>query len=93
MEKILSIPINYLNREFYSLVRVFKFSQEHFEVRVTIIDEEIDSSLHGNHIFVVREGKLQVDLPSEARNLAKLKLEIANALNKYFETHPLTKTA
>ena len=89
MEKILSIPFNYLDQQFYSLVRVFKFSPDKLEVRVTIMNGELESSLHGNHIFTVKDGKLEVDLPLEAPHVAKLKLEIAEALNKYFDSHPL----
>ena len=89
MDKILSIPFNYFDKQVYSLVRVFKNSAENFELRVTIMDDDLKTSLGDNHTFLVKNGKLHVDVPSEERHIARVKLQIAEALNKYFDSHPL----
>lgn len=89
MEKILSLPFSYCDKEYYTLVRVNKNSQGCFELKITIMDGELESLLHGDHIFVVREGRLDESVPPFARKTAKLKSQIADALKRYFDSHPL----
>ena len=90
MEKIISLPFQYEEKEYYTLVRAVKNTSECFELRITIMNTELQSKLGGEEVFIVKDGQLQVNIPSEARDIGKLKLQIAEALNKYFNSQPLT---
>ena len=90
MEKIISMPFMYQDSEYHSLVRVFQHSPVDYILRITIMNGELQSKFQGHHIFTIKDGQLQVDVPSEKVEVARLKFQIAEALNKYFDlTHVL----
>ena len=81
MGQILSLKFLYDEREYYSLLRV-KEKDAQKEYHITIMNGELESRLFGNHIVSEVDGLLSVDLPVD-RELARLKLQIAEELSKY----------
>ena len=86
---MLSLPFHYEEKEYYTLVRVMERLNNQFELRFTIMNAELQSKLCGDDKFIVKDGKLHIDVPSKAMAIAKLKIKIAEAVNNYFEKHPL----
>ena len=83
MGQILSLKFLYADTEYYSLLRV-KEKENLKEYHITIMNGELESRLYGNHIVTEVDGLLTVGLP-ENRELARLKLQIAEELSKYLD--------
>jgi len=81
MGQILSLKFLFDEQEYYSLLRV-KEKESRKEYHITIMNGELESRLFGNHIVSEVDGLLSVDLPVD-RELARLKLQIAEELSKY----------
>ena len=81
MGQILSLKFLYADGEYYSLLRV-KEKENRKEYHITIMNGELESRLYGNHIVTEVDGLIVVELPAD-RELANLKLQIAEELSKY----------
>jgi hypothetical protein len=81
MGQILSLKFLYADVEYYSLLRV-KERENRKEYHITIMNGELESRLFGNHIIAEVDGLIKVELPVD-RELARLKLQIAEELSKY----------
>jgi hypothetical protein len=81
MGQILSLKFLLDEREYYCLLRV-KEKENRREYYITVMNGELESRLFGNHIITEVDSSLSVELPAD-RELARLKLQIAEELSKY----------
>jgi hypothetical protein len=77
-----SITFRYAGMEYGALVRK-KLKETHTEYRITIMNGELEKILYGHHIFIYKDGRLIIDLPSENNVQASLELAVAGALNNF----------
>ena len=90
MVRIISIPIEFHNKEYYALIRVHN-AGECKELKVTIMNGELERLLYGNNVFKHKDGALLVDVTDDVSEAAKLKLAILKALSEYLVRNPLTE--
>ncbi len=83
-----SIPFTFHDKLYYALVR-FNNKKESIELRVTIMNGDLEKILYGHNIFEYRNGYLVVDCPEQPPLLAELKLSVLHGLDEYFQQHPL----
>jgi hypothetical protein len=82
MNKLVALPITYNGTEYYSLVSFIK-RDNCMQLRVTIMNGDLERLLYGNNVFEYSDGRLIADLDSCKREVATLKRTIANALESY----------
>jgi hypothetical protein len=88
MSKIICLPFEYRNKEYYSLVRV-KDIHGCKELHVTIMNGELEVELYGNHIFRFRDGELQSHDPTGGKDCGHLIVQVGQAIRNYVSEHPL----
>lgn len=85
---MISIPFLFENRSYYTLIRTCR-KGDRMELRVTIMNGELEKILYGHHVFECRNGYLVADCPEEPTQLAALKLALLQAIDEYLQVHPL----
>lgn len=86
MSKVLSLTFTHDDHEYASLVRI-REKPDMVELRITILDEQPESSVHGDHVFHYKNGQLFV--PPANKNDPALESDISGALEKLLQKHPL----
>ncbi|MBL7700241.1 MAG: hypothetical protein JNK79_18895 [Chitinophagaceae bacterium] len=84
MGRIVSIPIVYKNNEYYLLAKFSEVSGS-TELRVTIMNGDLENLLYGNHIFKYEGGRLISNTPAKGY-AAELKAEVMRALEEFLST-------
>lgn len=83
MQVMFSINFTFNDRLFQALVRTKQTSVK--EYHITVMNGDLESLLHGNHIFIEREsGQIETNLDGHKENdhLMHLRKSIAQALQK-----------
>ena len=78
MNRFLILGFEYLDAIYYCLVR-YKAQKEYSEYVVTVMNGELETLLHGNHVIKEKDGCLQLD-SSENRMQNRLKEGVTKAL-------------
>ena len=86
MSKVLSLTFTHHDHEYASLVRI-REKPDRVELWITILDEQPESPLHGDHVFHYKNGQLFV--PPADNNDPALESDISGALEKLLQKHPL----
>lgn len=81
MEKIFTIKFYYRGKPEQGLVRVSEFP-DHYEYAIKAHNSDLERMLFGNNTIKEKDGKLQIDLPSQNTDLARLKCAIGYALSQ-----------
>jgi hypothetical protein len=82
MLKIISIPFEFEDKEYYSLIR-FNYKRDPTELNVTVMNPELEKILDGNNTFQYKNGFLIVDVPIDGSELCNVKLAIIQAMENY----------
>lgn len=82
-----SIPFTFQNQPYYTLIRTRR-KEGRIEMRVTIMNGELEKALHGHNVFECRNGYVIADYPVDP-TVAKLKSALVDAINGYLRQHPL----
>jgi hypothetical protein len=88
MIKIISIPVQFQGREYYALIRVC-MKPECTQLKVTIMNGELEKHLNGNHVFEYRNGYLIADICAGNNQTALIQSAVLTALDAYLHEHPL----
>lgn len=81
MSKLISLPIRYHDREYQSLIRFTK-KEDYTQLRVTIMNGELERMLYGRNVFEVRNGCLVCAIHQNGKT-TELDKEVRDVLIKY----------
>jgi hypothetical protein len=82
MTKMISVPIKFRGNDYYSLIR-FLNKEGYIDLRVTIMNGDLERALLGKNVFQYKNGYLIADLVDEEGMQRELQTEILNALDQY----------
>ena len=84
MEKFFTIKFYYRGKLEHCTVKM-RQQEDISEYCITVLNGDLERLLFGNHIIKEQYGKLQIDLPSQNSNLARLKCAVAYALSEHLK--------
>ena len=90
MIKIISIPLEFRGKEYYTLIRVSRKPQC-TQLKVTIMNGDLERALYGNNVFEYRNGYLIADISAKDDETVMLQSAVLTALDAYLQQHPLGK--
>lgn len=88
MIKIISIPLEFRGKEYYTLIRVSR-KPECTQLKVTIMNGDLERTLYGNNVFEYRNGYLIADISAQDDEAIMLQLAVLTAMDAYLQKHPL----
>jgi hypothetical protein len=90
MNTILSIPVQHNGSEYYALVRCIP-ANNCVQVRVTIMNGDVEKLLCGNNTFQYRNGFIVSDVNKGTKEMIELRRHIKEALQKHILESDLMK--
>jgi hypothetical protein len=83
---MISLPVWYRGKEYYSLVR-FVGKQGYSDIRVTIMNGELEAAMSGHNVFQFRNGFVVADLVDNECIQRELQMAILDVLDGYLANH------
>lgn len=88
MTKIISLPFEYLGKEYYTLIRA-RSMPECTVFKITIMNGELEQAMHGDNIVEYRNGIFISRKPEGENEPSVLKRRILDMLEEYVLSHPI----
>jgi hypothetical protein len=93
MSNIISLPVNYYGNEFSSLVRIIKKDDNVIQLRVTIMNGNLEMLLFGHNVFDCVDGAIISYNKPVNKEALYLQQQVIRSLEKHVKEYPVYLTA